>query len=189
MNEIDKQLLKVEEILKAPDKSRDEQYQALSELITEIMMEEGIEETPVEKERHWPGMYNDLPYWIDTSYGGLMEVMHDNTNALEFKNIYRYHNNCSATKAEAQFVRQHMEVKLAVIDRLAELNGDWRTGEKPTHFEPRLNSEGEINIVIYRFAQGLPDWFHARYEEYWNTILGEFGEEKVKLALWPKYEE
>lgn len=193
MNEIQKQLLKVEEILKAPDKSRDEQYQALSELITRIMMGEEGEEPTFEK-HHWPGMYKPKEgesyitlFWNEEAQEQFVSGPYDCSNSmLKYR---RATGESCETEKEAEFIRAHQEAKLAVIDRLAELNGDWRTGET-MHFEPRLNSEGEINIVIYRFGQqGLPDWFHARYREYWDTILGEFGEEKVKLALWPKYEE
>ena len=187
MTELAKLKLKVEEILNDRNKSRFEQQEAIGELIDDILSEEGrgLEAKPEPK--HWPGMYrppddkNSYAVWSPR----INEVSIASASAIK---ILRKRGECCAFLAEAEFVKAHMEARLEVIDRLAELNEGWRPQKGQNIWYPFLNRDtGELDFNYTKDTQFLPDWFHGKTLIIWQEVAEELGEEKIKLAIWPKY--
>lgn len=194
MNEAQKHCLDADEILKSSRLSREQKMEAMHDLIEKVLTGR-IEEPPEEQteEWHWQGMYepkvNERYFLV-----GEKEKMNRprNTDA-EMADFHRSHMLCSKTEAEAEFVREHMEARRDIIDRLKLLNEgwqpDWSDYEQRKYF-PRWDYEKcEISIAYALCVQILPDWFHAETVEICMQVIEEFGEEKVRLALWPKFEE
>ncbi len=183
---------KISGILGDASLSQIDQAAALNSLIDELITEEKPEPAP---EWHWPGMFNPgagdeyVHPWVDTpGYG----TRHNNNQ--ECTDFDRASGLCCETAAEAAFVKAHTEARLAVIDRLKALNEGWRpdwdAGNELKFHLSYLPYEDEI--VISQGATGLcqspPDCFYAKSTLICQQVISELGEEKVKLAIWPKYE-
>jgi hypothetical protein len=190
----DKYRDKICEINENPALSQIEKNEALAELYDELIP--GEEPKP-EKGHHWQGMFKPAKHesckiltWNGTVGFLQIEVVspEDRRNELLIKNS-RILGICGETSNELLFVYSHLEAKRDVIDRLKELNGGLDTSIKTNHYEPRLNSDMTITIIQLMTFQFLPDWFHAATDTIWSQIISEFGEEKIRLAIWPKYEE
>jgi len=179
---------RMREITGNPALSLIEMNAGLSELLDELIVEEKPES---KKEHRWPGMYNpahgEVIWTID--FGGMIEerVTYKQSHVA----MLRAAQLCCKTRAEAEFVKNYMDAKRDVIGRLKGLNEGWRTNEHvDSHYEIRLDrNEDTIKIILFIGAQALPDYFHAKTENIWEEVGDEFGDEKIKLAIWPKYKE
>lgn len=80
---------------------------------------------------------------------------------------------------------------LKIDDRLKELNKGWRPdweSKRQYKYEAFYDYQDcSIRISPCLTTRSLPDWFQGKSEEIWKQVIDEFGEEKIKLALWPQY--
>lgn len=198
----DKYRDKICEINGNPALSQIEKNENLMALYDELIP--GEEPKP-EKEHHWQGMFKPAKHesckiltWNGTAGLSQIEVVspEDRRNELLIKNS-RILGICGETSNELLFVYSHLEAKRDVIDRLKELNKGWLPDWSDLYqekWEPTWNHSAptcatKINLAVYTSAQSLPDWFQAKSKEIWLQVIEEFGEEKIRLAIWPKYEE
>jgi hypothetical protein len=146
------------------------------------------------KLNHWPGMYKpkqgDSAYTTDLA-GNVRRAnaeLHGNDQIEGLREA----GSCCATEEEAEFVKAHFETRRDLIDRIAELNEGWRpdwSDSEQMKYAPRFNHyDDEIIVVAYHKIQILPDYFHGK-SGVWQQIFEEFDGDKIKLAIWPKYEE
>lgn len=190
MNEKNKYTEKALDILDAANMNHVEQSAALKDLIDELIIENES------KPSHWPGMYfpeQNAQYWLLNNIYDIIEVTKTDNIDADSILIRRACAISCETKEEADFVQAHMKVRLEIIDRLRELNGNWIPDANINSFKYEPAYDRNIDRIIIqesRAYSSLPDWFQARTKQIWNQIIyEEFGEEKVKLALWPKFED
>jgi len=190
MTELAKWKLKVAEILNDQNKSRLEQQKAIGELIDDILSG-GAQNSETETPKHWPGMYEPDNYNSPYYYlGPISDISICRTWRKDEVKFERQSGICCETEKEAEFVKAHMEARLEVTDRLAELNEGWRPQKGQNMWYPFLVQEtGEIDFTYASDTQILPDWFQGKTLTIWKEVVSDLGEEKVKLAIWPKYEE
>jgi len=168
-----------------------EKVAAIGEIIDELCPES--EEEEPEKSFHSPGMWE--PTAAELANGVKVYLLHGETCESVTRNDHiqnlRARGCCCKTKAEAEFVRESQEAKLAIIDRLKILNGGWRMVGISKNYEPWLlssvNKIGGINENCG--TQNMPDCLQAKAKEIWLQVIEEFGAEKVRKALWPVYVE
>lgn len=156
----------------------------LNELVDELIQKK----QELKKPAHWPGMY--IPSGGSSVYAAWSCDMICTSHETLIKG-YQLLQICCKTTEERDFVLAHQKANLAVINELARLNEGWRPDWKndDPKWEPHLQIAGEILILSDSDLQGLPDWFQAKSKEIWLQVIENLGEGKVKLALWPIYEE
>ena len=91
---------------------------------------------------------------------------------------------------------RYHKVKLEVIDKIQELNKGWRPDwndeeQKKYYFEYHRHPIGTPKIFQnYTETIGiLKDEFYFKSREIGCKLIKELGTNKIKLALWPSYEE
>ena len=129
MNELGKRFLEADEILKSRDLNRNEQYKALCKIIQDVLT---AKEKP-EPRQHWPGTFNPfntdvsphsgVPFYIlswnsSRGFGFIEKIIPQSDRDERLAENARAMGICCETEKEAEFVKAHMEAKLAVIDRL-----------------------------------------------------------------------
>jgi len=185
MNTLDKDeaLKLIEDILRDEELNHIGKINAIRDVLPLSELPESVEETP-----HWPGMWRvarSENYTTLTMDGALRETK---SIDLDTTLLRRCMGVLCKTEKEAEFVKAHLEARLEVIDRLEELNGDWRPNWDASDIkhEPQYSRRtDEINICGAQAFATLPDWFQAKAKQIWLRVIEELGEEKVKLALWP----
>lgn len=166
------------------------------------MREEEWEVREEEKPPHWPGRYSgDRSFVVNANYGNV-RLKDDSPNIRQ----YRRSGICCRTVAEVDFVRAHQSAYLELIDKIQECNSRWK--QRNDDWRPDWNNPNEdkvyftlqrvpeVKVVIEGtelygnvLHQTLKDELYMRSGLIAERILEELGEGKVKLALWPHYEE
>lgn len=178
----------IHEILGNQEMSPIEVEAELNELVDELIQKKQETEEPA----HWPGRYNPASNksFYTCAPNGVAKSFVNYTS--DQKNGPREAGVCCQSAQEAEFVFYQKKAELAVIKELARLNEGWRPDWKndDPKWEP-LYDHNSKEIIIQAGTVGsyLPEWFQAKSEKIWEQVIENLGEEKVKLALWPVYEE
>ena len=146
---------------------------------------------PEEKASHYLGMYEPpkgYVYFVPLM-DGILTLRNNHQKLVAY---YRDLGICCETAKEAEFVKAQMEARLKVLDMLKRLNDGWTPdweNKAQGKWEPVYDLiDNKINILWYNITQTLPSCFAASTMEIWLQIIKELGEDKVILAIWPKYE-
>jgi hypothetical protein len=156
--------------------------------LLEELIPEGEEKAAA---KHWPGRYKpkDSKIWTIFANGRVHSatLTEDDINKRKILGI-----SCE-TQDEVEFVKAHLEAKNELIETLEELNGGWRpdwANPEESKYEPYYDRNGDrLVIAHYMTVSSLPDCFQIKSPAIWRLLIERIGEEKIKLALWPRYGE
>lgn len=185
----------VEEIYDDQKTSDIQKKDLLVALFDEFIQEEPKKAAP--KPKHWPGRYSskksECGYYEIWSIDFISsEIAHKKLSLRD--TLFWYINlgiSCE-TKKEAKFVKAHLEAKNELIETLKKLNEGWRPdwSSKEFKYEPLYrHSTSEIMITESNHCAVLSDCFQGKSRQAWLAAIDWLGKEKIKLALWPVYEE
>ena len=161
----------------------------LAQLIDEINPEADSEFG--EPERHWPGMYDPE---AGENYFHPMYIGEVRDNTQSSTDFHRAQGCCCKTKEESEFVKARIEAKRDIIDRLKNLNDGWTPdwsdcSQEKFFMELDHDDKHSICICSTNVIQAHPDRYYGSRAAIFSLIIEEFGEEKVKLAIWQRDEE
>jgi len=174
----------IKSILADPDLTQNGKANAL------IAWIDSHDPAPTEKIAHWQGMYEPKTcgvYWTITNRGVVAECINIFQSATDMQRVLGI---CCETKKEAELVKSHLEARLEVINLLRKLNDGWTPDwddSSQVKWSPKIDyGKGKIIFCTFVSRQVIADYFQAK-AEVWERVIEELGEEKVLLALWPKY--
>lgn len=150
----------------------------------------GAPEPP--KPKHWPGYYDPLEggeyFVVCSAVNGLLAYKRTNGDQ-SYTDADRALGICCETKEEAEFVIKQKKAERDVRDLLEKKNEGWRPDWESTKQDKwEAFKQGAAIRFQATACQTLRDCFQAMTEEVWEEVIEELGEEKVRLALWPKFE-
>jgi hypothetical protein len=184
-------------IIDNPDLSKREQKRAMRVMINELTPKRGKQEEPKSKAKHWPGRYkpelDGMYYALSWSNDRDISVNREGDVYAGEIRVYQLTGICCETEEEAEFVKAHLEARSKLIETLEELNENWRpdwANSEELKCEPVYNQfYDSMEVLTSATSSYLPDWFQGKSRQVWLDAIEKLGIEKVKLALWPRYEE
>ncbi len=107
------------------------------------------------------------------------------TSIVEYCRIF---NICCKTEQEAEFILRQKKAKLALIDKIHELNDgwvpDWSNYEDDKWYFYYNHTKNRLVCTIIGNFQESKNELYFKSEEIGDQIISELGEPLIKLALW-----